>query len=99
MFDVSPSRQDNYLCTNRDIGLSWRNYPHYCNSNLKYVYTPDYVNASWSDNALCLPLESKMELISPPCGLLPPMSCVHLFDSSKTAALNDNFVCWKEHAN
>ncbi|CAF5215676.1 unnamed protein product, partial [Rotaria magnacalcarata] len=90
MFEVSPSWQDNYLCTNRDIGLSWRNYPNYCNSNLKRVYSPDYVDGSWSDNALCLLLESKIELIWPPCGLLPPMSCcVQLFDSSTMAALND----------
>ncbi|CAF3826843.1 unnamed protein product [Rotaria magnacalcarata] len=53
-----------------------------------------YVDGSWSDNALCLLLESKIELIWPPCGLLPPMSCcVQLFDSSTMAALNDKFVC------
>ncbi|CAF1057811.1 unnamed protein product [Adineta steineri] len=51
----------------------------------------------WADNALCLPLHSKIELIWSWCGPIPNISCVHLYDAEAPAIFNDNFICWKEN--
>lgn len=99
MNEVTASWQDNYLCTNRDIGLSWRVHYNQCAPTLKCVYLPEIDDWVWSDNALCLPLDSNIELIYSSCGALSSMSCVQLFDPSAPGYLNDNFVCWKVHSN
>lgn len=96
--EISPSWQDNYLCTNRDIGLEWRAHYAECNTNMKCVYLPEIADSAWTDNALCLPLNSKVDLTYSTCGKLPSMSCVHLFDPSGPLYLQDNYICWKENA-
>lgn len=101
MLEASLSWQDNYLCTNRDIGLTWIN-PFRCESStkLKCTHTLDTAEVIWSDNALCLPVDSKVELVWSYCGAIPSMSCVQLYDPNAPGShINDNYVCWKEHTN
>ncbi|CAM4882300.1 unnamed protein product [Rotaria socialis] len=99
MYESTASWQDNYLCTNYDIGLSWRwKSADRCSSDLKCVATVEPGDPQkdwWQDNALCLPVNSNIELIWSWCGPLARVSCVQLYDSSSPAAFHDNHLCWK----
>ena len=103
----TPGWQDNYLCTNKDIGLTWNWSRGVCptiNSITglaqKCVWMPephDPQTFIWADNALCLPRDSRIELVWSWCGPIPQMSCVHLYDRDAPAVFNDNYICWREN--
>ncbi|CAF0882351.1 unnamed protein product [Adineta steineri] len=100
MGELTPGWSNNYLCTNKDIGLVWRCHRDECRPNLKCTATVEPRDPQvwwWQDNAVCLPVTSNVELVWSYCGTLPQMSCVHMFDSVSPAPFLDNFLCWKEH--
>jgi hypothetical protein len=103
----TPGWLNNYLCTKKDIGLEWSWARETCptteNNSItpkKCVWVPEPHDPSpsvWADNALCLPLNAKIELIWSWCGPIPQLSCVHLYDADAPTIFNDNFICWKEN--
>ncbi|CAF0882331.1 unnamed protein product [Adineta steineri] len=100
MDEITPGWSNNYLCTNKDIGLVWRAHRDQCQPNLKCTATVEPLDPQvwwWQDNALCLPVTSNVELVWSYCGTLPQMSCVHMFDSVSPAPFLDNYLCWKEY--
>ena len=97
MYDNGAS-QANYVCSNRDIGLSWRWHFDQCRTNLKCTNIVEQVGIGtywWSDNAFCLPLTSNIELIWSECGRLsdPRWSCIYVFIDAR---FPNNHLCWRE---
>ncbi|CAF1542386.1 unnamed protein product [Adineta ricciae] len=101
MFELTPGWDNNYLCTNRDIGLSWGYRPTDCPTSAKCVVLSEPTYAPepwlWADNILCLPTQSNIELVWSYCGAVTGLPCVHLYDPVSPVAFLDNYICWKEH--
>ncbi|CAF2920648.1 unnamed protein product [Rotaria sp. Silwood2] len=97
MFETTSSWQDNYLCTNENIGLTWMWDNRACYTGLKCVATAEPADNRWHDNALCLPVDSNIELVWSYCGRLSQMNCIQLYDPAAPGYTHDNHLCWKEH--
>jgi hypothetical protein len=100
MGELTTGWTNNYLCTNKDIGLVWRCHHNECRPTLKCTATVEPLDPQvwwWQDNALCLPVTSNVEMIWSYCGSLPEMLCVRLLDNASPQPFSDNFLCWKEH--
>ncbi|CAF4083719.1 unnamed protein product, partial [Rotaria sp. Silwood1] len=80
MFEATGSWHDNYLCTNRNIGLHWIWDNRVCRTDLKCIATAEPSDNRWNDNALCLPVQSKIELVWSYCGRVAQMNCSRLYD-------------------
>ncbi|CAF2033237.1 unnamed protein product [Rotaria magnacalcarata] len=93
------SWDDNYLCTNRDIGLVFScNNGYQCNPNFKCTSTLEPAVEWWYDNALCLPIGSNVELAWSYCGSRgADWKCELVYDPASSSAFNDDYICWKEH--
>ncbi|CAF1179820.1 unnamed protein product [Rotaria magnacalcarata] len=97
MYEGRGSWEDNYLCTNYDIGLSWSwTLQDVCMLSLKCVFTVEPSDAWWYDNALCLPSNSKIELVWSFCGPRENLSCIQLYDPSSPSYFHDNYLCWRQ---
>ena len=97
MFEASPGWDNNYLCTNYDIGLSWHYVSNCDHKNCKCVTTAEPVDGRWRDNKLCLPPTSNIELIWSHCGTVPKQKCIRLYEQGAPSWMNDNYLCWKVH--
>jgi hypothetical protein len=97
MFEDTQSWHDNYLCTDRDIGLHWIWDGRLCRTDLKCVSTAEPGDHRWHDNALCLPRTSPIELVWSYCGAVYGMNCIQLYDPAAPGYTHDNYLCWKEH--
>lgn len=100
LYENLVSWHDNYLCTNRDIGLVWtlNHWGYGCDTNYKCTRTIEPSVAAFQDNALCLPVQSNIELVWSYCSK-PRLDwdCVLVYDPSSDSSMNDNYLCYKEH--
>ena len=100
MLEGSTKWNNNYLCTNRDIGLTYVLKMELCRTDLKCVGTIEPYDPNvwwWQDNALCLPVESTIERVWSFCGPVRRMNCLRLFDAESAKPFHDNHLCWKGH--
>jgi hypothetical protein len=96
MFETTESWHDNYLCTNRDIGMYWI-WKKVCRADLKCVAAVEPEDNRWHDNAICLSPDSNIELVWSSCSRVAQMDCIHLYDPVAPDYTRDNYLCWKEH--
>lgn len=97
MRESSTGWYDNYLCTSRDIGLTWKIHPVSCDESRKCVAAVDPYKGVWNEHSLCLPGNSSIELVWSYCGPLDGMKCIVLDKESTGADFLDHHICWKEH--
>ena len=97
-YDITGSWQDNYLCSNRDIGLVYfyRHDRNLDNLNLKCVHLAEPGDGVWNDNRFCLPVNSKIELVWSFYGRVHGMQCISVAEPGHPVS-HDNYLCWKEH--
>ncbi|MDJ0631204.1 MAG: hypothetical protein QNJ44_23310 [Rhodobacter sp.] len=89
--------RDNYLCTNRDIGMRWSSAGAIggmtCTQIVEGAEPPQY---TWRDNYLCLPQGSPLTLRWSSAGTIAGMNCVQMHEGRDPYTWHDNYLCWSE---
>ncbi|WP_300441597.1 hypothetical protein [uncultured Mameliella sp.] len=94
---ASHTWRDNYLCTDRDIGLRWSAsgaiFGMKCTQIIEGAEPAQY---TWRDNYLCLPQNSPLTLRWSPSGSVAGLNCVQMVEGSDPYGWRDNYLCWSE---
>lgn len=92
--------RDNYLCTDRDVGLRWS--PSgpiagmQCTQIIEGAEPAEY---TWRDNYLCLPISSQISLHWSPSGPIQGLTCVQTHEGRDPYGWHDNYLCYNEQPN
>jgi hypothetical protein len=91
--------RDNYLCTDRDVGLRWSSKgPIAGMACTQIIEGAEPLEYTWRDNYLCLPNESSLTLRWSADGPIAGLECVQLVEGSDPYGWHDNYLCWSETA-
>lgn len=83
---------DNYLCSNQDLGLTWSVHDPIPGMRCTRIYE-DADPDAWSDNYLCTPLNASFALSWSQAGPIPGKACTRIYEDSDPHAWSDNFLC------
>lgn len=89
--------RDNFLCTDRDIGLRWSPSGPIagmrCTQIIEGAEPPQF---TWRDNYLCLPQGAPVALNWSSSGPIAGESCVQVHEGRDPYSWHDNYLCWTE---
>ncbi|MCE9666725.1 hypothetical protein LY474_02765 [Myxococcus stipitatus] len=93
--DTAGTWDDNYLCANRDIGLRWSSAGVVAGMRCTPITERlEPASTTWTDNSLCLPSTSSLQLSWSDQGALPGRTCVAWLETADPHGWEDNHLCY-----
>lgn len=84
--------QDNYLCSNVDIGMRWNSAGSIPGMRCTAI-TEGADPHTWHDNFLCVPSRSSVSFTWSSAGPVGGSACVHVNEPADPHTWHDNFLC------
>lgn len=85
---------DNYLCTERDVGLQWSFRGPILGRGLKCIQVNEKSDPhDWHDNYFCWPRDLKVTFRFSSAGRIPGQRCIAIVEPSDPHTWRDNYLC------